>query len=417
MITNDHPLPDSAALIGQGWGAGPDPGYAGLRQRFGPVFARIRGGSVARELDRTLPFAEIGWLKEAGFTALRLPRDLGGAGATLPELFALLIELSEADSNVTQALRAHVGFVEHVLNLPPGPRRDAWLPRLARGDVVGGAWSETGEAKLAQFSTRLLPDGDGWRLNGTKYYTTGSLFADWIHVSAADAEGEAIAATIARDTAGIEVVDDWDGIGQRLTASGTARFVDVAVPDAATVRGGPFGYSQAFYQLVHLATLAGIGRAAAGEVAAAVAARRRSYSHAAASRPAEDPQVLQVVGQVRSAAYCAGAITLHAAEALQAAFVAHQAADTEAEATANAEADLEVAQAQTVVSDLILDATATLFDALGASATLRSTGLDRHWRNARTITSHNPRVYKDRIVGDFAVNGTPHPPQWRIGQP
>ena len=127
--------------------------------------------------------------------------------------------------------------------------------------------------------------------------------------------------------------------------------------------------------------------------------------------------MLQVVGQVRSAAYCAGAITLHAAEALQAAFVAHQAADTEAEATANAEADLEVAQAQTVVSDLILDATATLFDALGASATLRSTGLDRHWRNARTITSHNPRVYKDRIVGDFAVNGTPHPPQWRIGQP
>jgi alkylation response protein AidB-like acyl-CoA dehydrogenase len=418
MISMDTPQADATRPNRRAWGTGRDTGAALLSERFGPVFDRIRAGAVARELDRELPFEAIGWLKQSGFTALRLPRDLGGTGASLPELFALLIELSQADSNVTQALRAHLGFVEHVLDLGPGARRDAWLPRLAHGDIVGGAWSEVGEAKLAQFSTRLLPDGDGWRLDGTKYYTTGSLFADWIHVSATDAAGEPIAATIARDAPGVEIVDDWDGFGQRLTASGTARFVDVAVPDAAVVRGhGPFGYSQAFYQLVHLATLAGIGRAAADEVAAAVAARKRTYSHANAPRSAEDPQILQVAGRVRSAAYCAGAVVLHAAGALQAAFAAHQAGDADAEAAAVAEADLEVAQGQTVVSDLVLDATTTLFDALGASATLRPAALDRHWRNARTIASHNPRIYKDRIVGDFAVNGTPHPPQWRIGQP
>ncbi len=418
MTYIDRPQPNATRPNHRAWGTGRDAGSALLAERFAPIFARIREGSVARELGRDLPFEAIGWLRQAGFTALRLPREAGGAGASLPDLFELLIALSQADSNVTQALRAHFGFVEHVLDLGPGARREIWLPRLARGDIVGGAWSETGEAKLAQFSTRLLPDGEGWRLNGTKYYTTGSLFSDWIHVSATDAEGETVAATIARDTPGVEIVDDWDGLGQRLTASGTARFVDVAVPDAAVVRGkAPFGTSQAFYQLVHLATLAGIGRAAAEEVAEAVAARTRTYSHAAAPRSAEDAQVLQVVGRVRSAAYCAGAIVLHAAGALQTAFAAHQAGDADAEAAAVAEADLEVAQAQTVVSDLILNATATLFDALGASATLRPAGLDRHWRNARTLASHNPRIYKDRIVGDFAVNGTPHPPQWRIGQP
>lgn len=418
MTSIDRPQANATRPNQRAWGTGRDAASALLAERFAPIFARIRAGSVARELARELPFEPIGWLKQSGFTALRLPRDQGGAGASLPELFALLIDLSHADSNVTQALRAHFGFVEHVLDLGPGARREAWLPRIARGDIVGGAWSETGEAKLAQFSTRLVPDGDGWRLNGTKYYTTGSLFADWVHVSGTDPDGETVAATIARDTPGIEIVDDWDGVGQRLTASGTARFIEVAVPNAAIVRGkAPFGYSQAFYQLVQLATIAGIGRAAADEVAEAVAARTRTYTHAAAQRSAEDPQVLQVVGRVRSAAYCAGAIVLHAAEALQAAFAAHVAGDADAEAAAVATADIEVAQSQTVVSDLILNATATLFDALGASATLRSSGLDRHWRNVRTLASHNPRIYKDRIVGDFAVNGTPHPPQWRIGQP
>jgi alkylation response protein AidB-like acyl-CoA dehydrogenase len=208
-------------------------------------------------------------------------------------------------------------------------------------------------------------------------------------------------------------VDDWDGMGQRLTASGTSHFVDVPVEDAEVVKeDGPFAYSQAFYQLVHLATLAGIGRAASEDVAAAVASRRRTYSHAAATRPAEDPQVLQVVGRVRSAAYGAGAVVLNAAEALEAAFEEGKAGNTSAALAANAVAQLETWQAQAVVTDLILESTAIVFDALGASATLRPAGLDRYWRNARTISSHNPRIYKDRIVGDFAVNGTLPPPQW-----
>ena len=32
--------------------------------------------------------------------------------------------------------------------------------------------------------------------------------------------------------------------------------------------------------------------------------------------------------------------------------------------------------------------------------------LDRHWRNARTLASHNPVIYRDRIVGDYVLNGT-----------
>ncbi|NOQ07075.1 monooxygenase, partial [Acinetobacter baumannii] len=43
-------------------------------------------------------------------------------------------------------------------------------------------------------------------------------------------------------------------------------------------------------------------------------------------------------------------------------------------------------------------------------------GLDRYWRNVRTLASNNPRVFKNRIGGDFSVNGTLPPYQWRIGE-
>lgn len=411
-------MTQKASTVTAGWGNGPGRNYEELAANFRPVFDRIREGAVERELNRTLPHEPIGWLKDARFGALRVPEKEGGFGANLPQLFALLIELSHADSNVTQALRAHFGFAEDIVNARAQDRRDRWLPRLSRGEIAGSAWTEIGEAKQAAFSTIVkLGDGKAASVTGAKYYTTGSLFADWIDIGASGEEGQSLSAVVARHAPGVDVVDDWDGFGQILTASGTTTFTDTPVdPADVVIDDDRFKYSAAFYQLVHLATLAGIGRAASDDVAAAVKARRRSYSNAPSPRPSEDAQVLQVVGRIRGAAYSTGAIVLKAAEAVQRAFDTRFAGDAAAEEAANAVAELEVAQAQTVVTTLILDASTIVFDALGASATQRSAALDRHWRNARTLSSHNPRIYKDRIVGDFAVNGTPPPYQWRIGQ-
>ncbi|CAM2160087.1 acyl-CoA dehydrogenase family protein [Paraburkholderia tropica] len=405
------PLPPGI-VTGPAWGEPLPDTYAQAAAPFRPLFARIREHAAARETERSLPYEALEWLREARLTAARVPREHGGLGLSLPEFFELLIELSEAESNLTQALRAHFGFVEHILASDP-ERQARWFARLANGAIAGAAWSETGEAKQAQFSTRLTRTPDGWRLNGTKFYTTGSLFADWIHVGASDENGESVSLTIARRAPGVDVIDDWDGMGQRLTASGTSRFSDVPVEEHEIVAGrAPFAYSEAYYQLVHLATLAGINRAAANEAAALVAARTRSYSHAPAARPADDAQVLQVIGRVRAHAWTASAAVAQAARALER---AERAVGQAHEAAAIAEAEIEIWQAQTVVSQLVLDATANVFDALGASATLRPQALDRHWRNARTITSHNPRIYKDRIVGEFAVKGTLPAGQWRIG--
>jgi alkylation response protein AidB-like acyl-CoA dehydrogenase len=405
----------ASSVQGGVWGAAPTRRYDDFAAPFRPIFRRIREGAVQRERDRALPFEQVRWLKDAGFGAIRAPREYGGGGATLPELFALLAELAEADSNLTQALRAHVAYVEDVLNSRDEARRKRWFERFAKGEIVGGAWTEVGNAKMASFSTRVSAKAGALSLNGSKYYTTGSLFADWIDVGAVNDADETISAVIAAKAPGVAIVDDWDGFGQRLTASGAATFADVPVePDHVLSAEQRFAYSAAFVQEVHHATLVGIARAASADAARAVAERRRTYSHAAASRSSGDPQVLQVVGRVHSLTYAAGAVMLKAAEALERCF--EQRAEPRLAEGANIAAEIEIAQAQTTISSLVLEATASLFDALGASATSVSRSLDRYWRNARTITSHNPRIYKDRVVGDFVVNGAPPPFQWRIGQ-
>jgi alkylation response protein AidB-like acyl-CoA dehydrogenase len=254
--------------IESGWGAGPSVRYEELAARFRPAFRRIRADAVEREARRRLPLDEVAWLKELRFGGLRVPAEAGGIGATLPELFNLLIELSEADSNLTQALRGHFGFAEDIVNSASAERRGLWLPRLARGDIVGNAWTEVGGGTVAGFSTRVSQRAGSLWLNGAKYYTTGSYLADWIDVGASDEAGNGIGVTVARDAPGVRVVDDWDGFGQILTVSGSATFADVQVEPGHVVpdEGRP-KYFPAFFQLVHLATLAGIARAAAADVA------------------------------------------------------------------------------------------------------------------------------------------------------
>ncbi len=402
--------------IAQAWGAGPSERYESLAGAFRPIFARIRERAVERELNHDLPFAEIGWLKDAGFSTLRVPEAHGGLDFTLPELFALLIELSEADPNITNAYRSHLGFTEDVLNSPPSAWRATWLEKLGKRELIGSGFSETGEGKIGTYSTRIALRDGRYILNGEKFYTTGSLYADWINLGAGDDNGDPVGALVPTNAKGVEILDDWDGFGQALSASGTARFKDVELsPDLLKPTSVRFPYGGGFFQLVHLATLAGIGRAASSDVARLVFERKRVYGRGNASKTSQDPQILQVVGRVRSSAYAAGAIALKAAEALQRAYLANLGEDQASKDTATLHAELEVSQSVTVVTGLILDATTILFDALGASAAKKSAGLDRHWRNARTISSHNPRIYHDRVVGDYAANGTVPTPFGGIG--
>ena len=391
--------------------------YALLAARFRPIFTRIAQGAVQREQQRILPHEPIEWLKQAGFGAVRVPVEYGGAGASLPQLFELLIELAEADANVPQALRGHFAFAEDRLNAPPSPARDRWFARFVAGDIVGCAWTEIGAVAIGDVVTQVTPDGDQWRLNGEKFYSTGSLFSDWIDVFARRSDtGTDVIAAVRTAQPGIVQTDDWDGFGQRTTGSGSSRFDNAVVePDNVIDFSTRFKYQTAFYQLVLLATLSGIGRATLRDVSQAVRQRQRIYSHGNADRVSQDAQVQQVVGDIAAWVYTAEAATLRATQPAQQAYLARFGQDPAAEHQANVEAELQSARAQVAVTELIQRATTTLFNALGASDVRVGKALDRHWRNARTVSSHNPTIYKARIVGDWAINGTEPPFVWQIG--
>ncbi|MCY1344253.1 Dibenzothiophene desulfurization enzyme C [compost metagenome] len=391
--------------------------YESLAARFRPIFARIAEGALERERTRSLPHEPIRWLKEAGFGAVRVPREHAGAGASLPQLIQLLIELAEADSNIPQALRGHFAFVEDRLNAHAEASQETWFKRFVAGDLVGNAWTEVGNVKIGEVITRVSRRGERWLVNGAKYYSTGSIFADWIDLYAQlDDSGEDVIAALRTDQPGVQQSDDWDGFGQRTTGSGTSRFVDAEVAAENIIPfASRFKYQTAFYQLVLLAVLAGTGRAAVRDVAEQVRLRTRVFSHGNANSADRDPQVQQVVGKASAQAYASEATAVRAAKAAQWAYEARFGGDAEDERQANIAAELESAQGQVVIAELVLRLTSDLFNALSASATSTSKLLDRHWRNARTAASHNPLIYKERIIGDWEINRSEPPYVWQIG--
>ncbi|WP_240614934.1 acyl-CoA dehydrogenase family protein [Arthrobacter ruber] len=404
------------------------PSTSALRERFRPLFTAVADGAARRERDRVLPFAEVAALKEAGFGALRVPVEYGGSGVSLRQLFTLLTDLAAADSNLAQLWRGHFAYVEGTLLQPSSAHRDRWLFDVAAGAMIGNASSELAGTSLRDIRTALTspspPDG-ALTLTGTKYYSTGSLYADWIAGSAVR-DGERVGYAVRATAPGVERIDDWDGFGQRLTGSGTTHYTDVRV-DPRNVR--PFSpeapsHMHAFFQLVLVASLAGIARAAAEDAAAFVRPRTRSYVNATTPLPREDPQVLQVLGELAGQAFAADAVVLAAADRLDDAYerlrterdglpdgppgAAGGGAPSAARAAVDA-ADIAVSQAQLVAVDQALRAATHLFEVGGASATSAGRALDRHWRNARTISSHNPAIYKARSLGYWAVHGEREP--------
>lgn len=391
--------------------------YEKVAAKYRPIFEKIAEGVVEREKNRILPYEQINLLKQAGFGALRVPVKFGGDGVSIPQLFQLLIELAKADSNIVQALRGHFAFVEDRLNAHKFESQELWFKRFVQGDLAGNAWTEIGQVKIGDVITRVTQKGNQLLVNGKKYYSTGTIFADWVDLFAYDeTTDQHVITAISRHASGVEVLDDWDGFGQRTTGSGTLTLIDVAIErDHILPFDQRFKYQTAFYQVFHLATLAGIAHAAVATFVHEVQKRDRIFSHGNADLVRNDPQILQVIGKASSQAYASESITIRTAEALQRAYISHFGESEVKYIQANNDAELESSQGQVVISELVLDLTSQLFNSLGASASTTAKQLDRFWRNARVVSSHNPLIYKEKVIGDWEVNREPLPFVWQIG--
>ena len=231
-------------------------------------------------------------------------------------------------------------------------------------------------------------------------------------MSALDGEDH-VAVTVAAGSPGVEVVDDWDGFGQQLTGSGSTTFTDAAVDPADISVFSPdsqrFQYITGIYQLCLLATVAGIAESAVSETVDYVRPRRRIFARAGENLPRESELVQATVGRVAAVAHTARALVLASAGELEAALSARLRGEEAGEAFLAAQ--LGVFKAQQIILPLVLAAVTELFEVGGASAVGRGLALDRHWRNVRTIASHNPAAERARQLGDYHLNG--RLPAWR----
>lgn len=389
--------------------------YATQHARFAAIFTRIAEGSRERDLERILPFEQVAWLDEAGFGALRVPLEHGGAGVSVETFARLLVDLAAADSNVAHLYRSHFGFVES-LQWQDEPIRRRWYELAAAGKTVGNASTERGGNALGQLNTVLSYENDRWVLDGEKFYTTGTIFSDYTRVSAAlQGKPGRVFAVVETKAAGVQVIDDWDGFGQRLTGTGTTIFENVRV-DAVDIFGREASGAEAtheasFFQLVLLAVLAGIARAARDDAAQSVAKRARTFNTGSGLPFRNDPLIQETVGRIATKAFTAEATVLAAARTLDIAIDAAlgQEPDESGHRPTTFEghlAELAVEQAQVSVPELAIGAAQQLFETGGASATSTSKGLDRHWRNAQTVATHNPIAFRARAIGDYFINGT-----------
>lgn len=388
---------------------------AALETDFDDLFALIAEGAAERDQHRILPFDIIELIRTRRLGAVRLAESEGGRGASIRQLLGLVIKLAAADPNVAHALRNHFAFVDRYVRYRRAPHREKWVGQIAGGAIVGLGNTELSSAKVggSPYATTLTPDGDGFRLNGVKYYSTGTLYSDLVIIRAT-APGElGASAIIPTNRAGVELVDDWDGAGQRLTGSGTTILRDIRVEADEVVYDAPdvgYGqpYSNTLAQLLVTGIVAGILRNVLSDAVALVNARKdRHFYYATVEQASDDPLLQQIVGEISSAAFAAETLVLAAADTFDR--LTERRDRGEPDGDFALAASVAAAKAKLIVDDLTLRSATRLFDVGGASATKRTKNLDRHWRNARTLASHNPGTLKAAALGAWELNGAPLP--------
>lgn len=376
-----------------------------LVSRFQPLFDRIAQGNIERERNRIFPVDQVQWLKDADFALIRVPEVFGGWGASLEQTYYLLALLAEADANVAHVWRNHLAFIEDRLNAKPSSENDRWFQRFRNREFVGGGWTEANNGTYAAIKTTVVRDGDHYKVSGAKFYATGSLYADWLDVIGKGEDGSLITTLVNRHQPGVLLADDWPGFGQRTTASGSAVYREAIAHEGDVFPASErVVYQGHFYQTAILAVLTGITRAILRDGIAALKSRGRNYPQGLNPVPAQDAQLLQIIGEVSARVFSTESALRHAARTLDLIAAAHAEGDVELRDRRVVTGEVAVAQAQQVIVEGALHAATHVFSALGASATSEESALDRHWRNARTLASHNPVAYKARILGDYLVN-------------
>jgi SfnB family sulfur acquisition oxidoreductase len=371
------------------------------------VSTKLVVGAAARDRDRVLPYEEMELVSDAGLLAITVPKAYGGAGVRAGTVARVIAALARADGSIGQIPPNHFFMIEGLRLQGTEEQKRFFYGRVLAGERLGNALSETGTKTAHDHATRITRDGAVYRLNGRKFYSTGVLFAHWVVVVANDDNNVSTFAFVPRETKGVTIVDDWSGFGQRTTGSGTTLLDNVEVhPFAVLSFAALFEQPTSmgpFAQIMHAAVEQGIAEAALADTVRFVRTSARPYKDAGVDRASADPYTIASVGELKIRVDASSALLDRAGK-----LVDRSAAEPSAESVAAA--SIAVAEVKIASTEAALFVTSKLIELAGSSATLARHGLDRHWRNARTHTVHDPVRWKYRAVGDYWLNGV-NPPR------
>ncbi|AYG63469.1 SfnB family sulfur acquisition oxidoreductase [Rhizobium jaguaris] len=367
---------------------------------------RFAESASDRDVDRLLPHHELEALSQSGLLSITVPSEYGGldvSNAVLAEVTAIL---AEADGSIGQIPQNHFYILEALRTDGSEEQKKFFFGRALAGDRFGNALSERGTKTVGHYNTRISRDGLGYRINGSKYYSTGVVFADWITVFALDEEDRLTMSFLPRGTEGIEIIDDWDGFGQRTTGSGTTILHNVyARADAVVFHHKGFERPTTIGsvgQIIHAGIDLGIARAAFAETVEFVKTKSRPWMDSGVEHASDDPLTIAKIGQIAIRLEAATAVVERAGQKVDVAQIDPSEANV-------VSATLAVAAAKVLTTEIALEASNTLFELAGTSSVRVGLNLDRHWRNARTHTLHDPVRWKYHVVGNYHLNDVTPP--------
>jgi SfnB family sulfur acquisition oxidoreductase len=363
-------------------------------------------GSAERDYTRTWPIKELDAFSQSGLWSINVPKKYGGPEVSYATLAKVVEIISAADSSIGQISQNHLGVVAAIRTVSAETQQKLLFNEVLRGTRFGNAFSEFGSKRAVDFETKFTDAGDHVIVNGQKFYSTGALLAHLVPIVALDEEGRAWYAIAERDAPGLTVIDDWSSFGQRTTLSGTVLLDNVKVPKTYLVPGYK-GYDSpttdgAVFQIIQVAVDTGIAKAAIDETVAFVRSKSRPWVDSGLDHAWQDPYTIQAVGDLTLRLHAAQALLEKAGHAID-----HAIANTTAETVAAAQ--IVTAESKVLSTEVAITATNKLFELAGTRSTLAEYNLDRHWRNARTHTLHDPVRWKYAILGNYFLNGV-NPP-------
>ncbi|WP_312307838.1 SfnB family sulfur acquisition oxidoreductase [Acinetobacter variabilis] len=359
-------------------------------------------GRNQRDQQRLLPFAEIDLFSQKGLGGMRIPKQYGGAfvaNKTLTHVFRII---NKADSSVGQIPQNQIALLNMIRIMGTEQQKQFIYNEILKGKRLANGGPERNTKDTKTLATTLTLENGRYFVDGEKFYSTGSSFAHWLAIKAIHPEGHVVLTIVDRNADGVEVIDNWNGFGQRTTSSGTVKLQHVEVDpllifDERLLNNQP-SYRGAYSQLMQVAIDVGIAEAAFADTLTAVH-KARPIVDAQVEKASLEHYTLQEVG--KSSVLLDAAILLldEAAEYLDELDQLESVTDEQA-----AKASILAAEAKVYANDAALHISEKLLELGGSRSSLSQHNLDQHWRNARVHTLHDPIRWKLHALGDYYLN-------------